>query len=197
MPPKTVAGKRVLVTGAGSGIGRATAVAAAAKGAQVFLTDVNAEALEAVAEPDPQCRRQRSLREGARHLRPRGGRRDGGRDPRRARQPRRGHEHRRDRHLGNGRDALARAVAPRDRRQPDGPHPRDRVVRAGDDRRRPRRAAGQRVVGRRSLRPSLARAVQRGPSSGFAASRRCCASTCAATGSASAWCARARSTRAW
>jgi NAD(P)-dependent dehydrogenase (short-subunit alcohol dehydrogenase family) len=50
MPPKTVAGKRVLVTGAGSGIGRATAVAAAAKGAQVFLTDVDAKALGAIAE---------------------------------------------------------------------------------------------------------------------------------------------------
>ena len=50
MPPKTVADKRVLVTGAASGIGRATAVLAAAKGARLCLTDVNAEALDAAAE---------------------------------------------------------------------------------------------------------------------------------------------------
>ena len=49
MPPKTVADKKVLITGAASGIGRATAVLAAAKGARLFLTDVNAEALEAAA----------------------------------------------------------------------------------------------------------------------------------------------------
>jgi NAD(P)-dependent dehydrogenase (short-subunit alcohol dehydrogenase family) len=47
MPPKTVADKKVLITGAASGIGRATAVLAAAKGARLFLTDVNAEALDA------------------------------------------------------------------------------------------------------------------------------------------------------
>lgn len=49
MPPKTVADKRVLITGAASGIGRATAVACAAKGARLFLTDVNPEPLEAAA----------------------------------------------------------------------------------------------------------------------------------------------------
>ena len=38
-------GKRVLVTAAGQGIGRASALAMAAEGAQVFATDVNAEAL--------------------------------------------------------------------------------------------------------------------------------------------------------
>ncbi len=45
------AGKRCLVTGAASGIGRATALAAARRGAVLFLTDVRAEGLEeAVAE---------------------------------------------------------------------------------------------------------------------------------------------------
>ena len=38
-------GKRVLVTAAGQGIGRASALAMAAEGAQVFATDVNADAL--------------------------------------------------------------------------------------------------------------------------------------------------------
>jgi NAD(P)-dependent dehydrogenase (short-subunit alcohol dehydrogenase family) len=50
MPPRTVTGKRVLVTGAASGIGRATAIASARKGAQLFLTDINDEPLQAVAE---------------------------------------------------------------------------------------------------------------------------------------------------
>lgn len=49
MPPRTVTDKRVLITGAASGIGRATAIACARKGAQLFLTDINGEALEAVA----------------------------------------------------------------------------------------------------------------------------------------------------
>ncbi|MEO1363371.1 MAG: SDR family NAD(P)-dependent oxidoreductase, partial [Pseudomonadota bacterium] len=39
-------GKRALVTAAGQGIGRASALAMAAEGAQVFATDVNEEALE-------------------------------------------------------------------------------------------------------------------------------------------------------
>lgn len=38
-------GKRALVTAAGQGIGRASALAMAAEGAQVFATDVNADAL--------------------------------------------------------------------------------------------------------------------------------------------------------
>lgn len=42
--------KNCLITGAASGIGRATAIAAAAAGARVFLTDINAVALVAVAE---------------------------------------------------------------------------------------------------------------------------------------------------
>ena len=42
-------GKRCLITGAASGIGRSTAVAAAGKGAELFLTDRNGEGLERVA----------------------------------------------------------------------------------------------------------------------------------------------------
>ena len=40
-------GKRALVTAAGQGIGRASALALAAEGAQVWATDVNAGLLEA------------------------------------------------------------------------------------------------------------------------------------------------------
>ncbi len=43
-------GKRALVTAAGQGIGRASALAMAAEGAQVFATDINAEALETYAD---------------------------------------------------------------------------------------------------------------------------------------------------
>lgn len=45
MANKRLDGKRVLVTAAGQGIGRARALAMAAEGAQVFATDVNADAL--------------------------------------------------------------------------------------------------------------------------------------------------------
>jgi NAD(P)-dependent dehydrogenase (short-subunit alcohol dehydrogenase family) len=41
-----VRGRRCLITGAASGIGRATALAAADRGADLYLTDVQAEALE-------------------------------------------------------------------------------------------------------------------------------------------------------
>ncbi|HET7054347.1 MAG TPA: SDR family oxidoreductase [Solirubrobacterales bacterium] len=48
---KDFRGKRCFITGAASGIGRATAIAMAAEGADLYLTDVQAEALEeAVAE---------------------------------------------------------------------------------------------------------------------------------------------------
>jgi NAD(P)-dependent dehydrogenase (short-subunit alcohol dehydrogenase family) len=43
-------GKKCLITGAASGIGRATAVAAAREGAELFLTDIQAESLEAAAD---------------------------------------------------------------------------------------------------------------------------------------------------
>lgn len=49
MPPKTVAAKKCLITGAASGIGRATALATAARGGHVVLTDIQAEPLDAVA----------------------------------------------------------------------------------------------------------------------------------------------------
>jgi NAD(P)-dependent dehydrogenase (short-subunit alcohol dehydrogenase family) len=50
-PVGDLRGKRCLITGAASGIGRATAALAAARGAELFLTDVNAAGLEsAVAE---------------------------------------------------------------------------------------------------------------------------------------------------
>ncbi len=39
-------GAKVLVTGVASGIGRATAVASATAGAELVLTDINAEGLE-------------------------------------------------------------------------------------------------------------------------------------------------------
>jgi NAD(P)-dependent dehydrogenase (short-subunit alcohol dehydrogenase family) len=45
----SLAGKRVFITGAASGIGRATAIAAGAGGAHLFLTDIDAAGLDAVA----------------------------------------------------------------------------------------------------------------------------------------------------
>jgi NAD(P)-dependent dehydrogenase (short-subunit alcohol dehydrogenase family) len=45
---KDLRGKRCLITGAASGIGRSTAIAAAGKGAELFLTDRNGEGLEQV-----------------------------------------------------------------------------------------------------------------------------------------------------
>ncbi len=44
-----LAGRRTLVTGAASGIGRATAEAAAARGAELYLTDLRADGLEATS----------------------------------------------------------------------------------------------------------------------------------------------------
>lgn len=49
MPVASLGGKRCFVTGAAGGIGRATALAAARKGADLYLTDVDAEGLERAA----------------------------------------------------------------------------------------------------------------------------------------------------
>jgi NAD(P)-dependent dehydrogenase (short-subunit alcohol dehydrogenase family) len=49
MGVKDLRGKRCLITGAASGIGRSTAIAAAGQGAELFLTDRNGEGLERVA----------------------------------------------------------------------------------------------------------------------------------------------------
>jgi NAD(P)-dependent dehydrogenase (short-subunit alcohol dehydrogenase family) len=49
MPPRTVADRRVLITGAASGIGRATAVACGRRGARLCLTDIDDEPLQAAA----------------------------------------------------------------------------------------------------------------------------------------------------
>ncbi|HYH53081.1 MAG TPA: SDR family oxidoreductase [Solirubrobacterales bacterium] len=49
-PVAGFAGKRCFVTGAASGIGRATAVAAARRGSELYLTDISAEGLEGTAE---------------------------------------------------------------------------------------------------------------------------------------------------
>ena len=43
-------GKRVIITAAGQGIGRATAIAMAAEGAEVVATDINADALSELAD---------------------------------------------------------------------------------------------------------------------------------------------------
>jgi len=50
VPPRTVTDKRVLITGAASGIGRAAALACARRGALLCLTDINQAPLNAVAD---------------------------------------------------------------------------------------------------------------------------------------------------
>ncbi|WP_016883488.1 MULTISPECIES: SDR family oxidoreductase [unclassified Rhodococcus (in: high G+C Gram-positive bacteria)] len=50
MAIKTLDGKNCLITGAGSGIGQATALAAAAEGAELFLTDINEVGLAQTVE---------------------------------------------------------------------------------------------------------------------------------------------------
>lgn len=50
MTGQRLEGKRVLVTAAGQGIGRASAIAMAKEGAEVFATDVNMEALSTIRD---------------------------------------------------------------------------------------------------------------------------------------------------
>ena len=50
MSSQRLKGKRVLVTAAGQGIGRASALAMAAEGAQVFATDVNMDTLSTIKD---------------------------------------------------------------------------------------------------------------------------------------------------
>ncbi|HZV75409.1 MAG TPA: SDR family oxidoreductase [Conexibacter sp.] len=50
VPVRDLRGKRCLITGAASGIGRATALAAAARGAELFLTDLREAGLARVVE---------------------------------------------------------------------------------------------------------------------------------------------------
>ncbi|SFS19066.1 2-keto-3-deoxy-L-fuconate dehydrogenase [Dyella sp. OK004] len=54
-----LAGKHALVTAAGAGIGRATALAFAEAGAQVLATDIDTAALESLAAVNPSIRTQR------------------------------------------------------------------------------------------------------------------------------------------
>ena len=57
-----LAGKSVLITGAASGIGRATALVAAREGAALVLADVSADAGESTVAADPQARRTSRVR---------------------------------------------------------------------------------------------------------------------------------------
>ena len=63
-------GLKVFVTGAGSGIGRATAEAVAARGGRLFLTDIDADGLAATVGDGPRGARW-SLAEAGRRHRPR------------------------------------------------------------------------------------------------------------------------------
>ncbi|MBO7416896.1 MAG: SDR family oxidoreductase [Bacteroidaceae bacterium] len=60
--PFSIAGKTILVTGAGSGIGRATSVECARMGANVIVTDINGQSLEeTLSMLDVSCGQNHSL----------------------------------------------------------------------------------------------------------------------------------------
>lgn len=60
--PFSVSGKTILVTGAGSGIGRATSVECAKMGANVIVTDINSQSLEeTLSMLDASCGQKHSL----------------------------------------------------------------------------------------------------------------------------------------
>ena len=62
---RIIRGRKALVTGAAAGIGRAIALALAREGADLFLIDIDAEKLEAVAREARAARRRGDRR----HLR--------------------------------------------------------------------------------------------------------------------------------
>ncbi len=49
-------GKKVLITAAGQGMGRAAAIAMANEGAKVFATDINTDALETLSAENKEIR---------------------------------------------------------------------------------------------------------------------------------------------
>ena len=68
-------GKRVLITAAGQGIGRATAIAMANEGATVFATDINMDALSTIRDENIEtfeldARNDKSVKEGVSHAAP-------------------------------------------------------------------------------------------------------------------------------
>ena len=68
-------GKRALITAAGQGIGRATAIAMANEGATVFATDINMDALSTIRDENIETfeldvRNEKSVKEGVSHAAP-------------------------------------------------------------------------------------------------------------------------------
>ena len=156
------AGKRCFLTGAASGIGRATALKLAAQGAELFLTDRDAEGLDDDRRRRPRARREGARAPRARHLRLRRGGRVRRRHPRRPPGDGRRDEHRRG--VGVGHRQHARPTSTGSRWSTInlmGPiHVIETFVPpmvAGA----PRRAPGQRVVGGRPGRAAVARGLQR------------------------------------
>ena len=154
-------GKRCFVTGAASGIGRATALKLAAEGAELYLTDRDAEGLaQTVADaralgarvPEHRALDISDYDQVAAFAR---------RHPRRASRDGRGDEHRRRLGVGHRRPAHPPALALDDRHQPDGADPRDRDVPAADGRGAQGWASGECVLGGRNRGVAVARRVQR------------------------------------